>query len=83
MEAYRVETVVRQSGTLILERLPFKVGEHVEVIVLPTPAPTQEVTATAYPLHGTVVRYDDPFAPVAESEADAKILNYAHVKVLI
>ncbi|MEA3396311.1 MAG: hypothetical protein U9R05_02505 [Chloroflexota bacterium] len=69
MEIYKVATVLKQSGTLTLEQLPFKVGEHVEVIVMPAPRPVRE--AAAYPLHGTVLRYDDPFAPVAESEWEA------------
>lgn len=71
MEVYKVDAVLEQSGILILEQLPFQVGEHVEVIVMRVPKPKQEATAAAYPLRGTVLRYDDPFAPVAESDWDA------------
>lgn len=71
MEVYKVDAVVEQSGTLILEQLPFQVGEHVEVIVMRAPKPARESAVAAYSLHGTVLRYDDPFAPVAESEWDA------------
>ncbi len=71
MEIYKVDTVLKQSGTLTLKQLPFKVGEHVEVIVMPAPRPAREAAAAAYPLHGTVLRYDDPFASVAESEWEA------------
>ena len=71
MEIYKVDTVLKQSGTLTLKQLPFKVGEHVEVIVMPIPRPVREAVAAAYPLRGTVLRYDDPFAPVAESEWEA------------
>ena len=71
METYKVDTVLEQSGTLILEQLPFQVGEHVQVIVMRVPKPAPEATVAAYPLHGTVLRYDNPFAPVAESEWEA------------
>ncbi len=71
MEIYKVGTVLEQSGTLTLKQLPFQVGEHVQVIVMRVPKPAQEATAAACSLHGTVLRYDDPFAPVAESEWEA------------
>jgi hypothetical protein len=32
---------------------------------------TVDLHLTSFPLHGTVLRYDDPFAPVAESEWEA------------
>jgi hypothetical protein len=68
MEVYKVDAVVEQSGTLILEQLPFQVGEHVEVIVMRVPKLAREATVADHPLRGTVLRYDDPFAPVAEFE---------------
>ena len=71
MQVYKVGTVLEQSGTLILKQLPFQVGEHVQVIVMRVPKPAQQATTDAYPLHGTVLRYDDPFAPVAESAWEA------------
>ncbi len=71
METYKISTVLKQSGTLILEQLPFQVGEYVKVIVMRVPKPAQQATDAAHPLHGTVLHYDDPFAPVAESEWDA------------
>ncbi len=70
METYKVSTVLKQSGTLILEQLPFQVGEYVKVIVMRVPKPARQATDTAYPLHGTVLHYDDPFVPVVESEWD-------------
>ena len=69
VQAYRVETVVTEDGELRLSHLPFRAGEHVEVIVLKQ----QESTSGAqrYPLRGLPYRYDDPFEPVGEDEWDA------------
>ncbi|MBN1486840.1 MAG: hypothetical protein JW981_04310 [Anaerolineae bacterium] len=71
MEAYKVEVVLKQSGTLVLEELPFQVGEQVEVIVVRVSDPVQKISAETLPLQGTVLRYDAPFDPVAESEWEA------------
>ncbi len=37
MEADRIETTLTQDGTLILDNLPFHIGETVEVIILAHP----------------------------------------------
>ncbi len=67
--AYREETIVAKEGTLLLKNLPFVEGDAVEVIVLSRPTPK----ANLYPLRGTVLRYDRPFAPAVEaSEWDAE-----------
>ncbi|MCD4739386.1 MAG: hypothetical protein K8R89_09045 [Anaerolineae bacterium] len=71
MAAYKVATILKQNGTLILEQLPFQVGERVEVIVMRVSKPTLKAPTTITPLHGTVLRYDAPFAPVAESDWEA------------
>lgn len=34
MNAYRVETVILEDGKVLLQGLPFRVGETVEIIVL-------------------------------------------------
>jgi len=34
MNAYKVETILTENGQLVLENLPFKKGEAVEVIIL-------------------------------------------------
>ena len=69
VQAYRIETVVTEDGELRLSHLPFRAGEHVEVIVLKQ----QESTpgAERYPLRGLPYRYDDPFRPVGEDDWDA------------
>jgi len=52
--------VMPNDGKLTLEGLPFNAGDTVKVIVLPhaQAADQQEM------LRGSVIRYDDPFAPV-------------------
>ena len=64
--AHRIEPVLSVDGTLLLEHLPFQAGQVVEVIVRPVATriePTPE-------LRGAVIRYDDPFEPVAEDDWD-------------
>ena len=48
--------------------LPFQAGDQVEVIVRKLPSTHSQATKSRYPLRGKVVRYDDPFSPVAESD---------------
>jgi hypothetical protein len=61
---HRVETTVGDDGTLTLDDLPFRAGQQVEVLILPR----ADATAGRGPLHGTPVRYDRPFDPVADDE---------------
>jgi hypothetical protein len=74
MNAYKVETVLTEDGTLLLQGLPFQAGDTVEVIVLERPSCQQGETSTLspgsdqYPLRGTVIRYDDPFEPAVPVE---------------
>jgi hypothetical protein len=65
--AHRIEVVLSEDGKLLLEHLPFRAGQAVEVIVLPAtrPAPAGHV------LKGSVLRYDQPTAPVAEADWSA------------
>jgi hypothetical protein len=66
--AHRSEVVLSEDGKLSLENLPFRAGQTVEVIVLPTVRPP---TPGNHPLRGTVLRFDEPTAPVAEADWDA------------
>ena len=69
MDAYRVETVLKQDGTLQLNGLPWQAGSPVEVIVLgQSPAPRSD---NPYPLRGTPVTYVNPFEPVDDNHWDA------------
>ncbi len=79
MQAHKVEVVLSENGTLVLEGLPFRAGETVEVIILrPTPQPVSSPTSSsrtsAFPLQGTVLFYDEPFEP-AVSPQDWDVLK--------
>ncbi|MBI1913337.1 MAG: hypothetical protein HYS12_01050 [Planctomycetes bacterium] len=65
--AHRVEVVLSEDGKLLLDHLPFRAGQAVEVIVLPV-VPS---TAAGQPLRGSVLRYDRPTEPIAEADWDA------------
>jgi hypothetical protein len=62
--AHRIEAVLSEDGKLLLDHLPFRAGQTVEVIVLPV----SRVTVPNPVLRGTVLRYDQPTAPVAEDD---------------
>jgi hypothetical protein len=66
MQALRVETQVRQDGTILLNGLPWLPGEAVEVIVLPPSHPV--VPGNGRPLAGLPLRYDRPFDPVVDPD---------------
>ncbi len=69
MQAHRIESVVREDGSLIINNLPFHTGDLVEVIVLP-----RELSAEKHhdsPLRGTKIIYHDPFEGVAAGDWDA------------
>jgi hypothetical protein len=65
--AHRIEITLTEDGKLSLDRLPFRAGQAVEVIVLPAPGPAP----AGQPLRGTLLRYDRPTEPVAEADWDA------------
>jgi hypothetical protein len=64
--AYRTESTVAEDGTLRLRDLPFRPGEALEVILIPRTR--KALVADAASLRGSVLRYDDPTAPVAEGD---------------
>lgn len=43
MNAYKIEAVVAENGTIILWGLPFQVGDTVEIIVLEQSSGSQQV----------------------------------------
>jgi hypothetical protein len=63
MQAYKIETVLAEDGTLTLTGLPFRAGDRIVVIVLGIPQD--------YPLRGQPVRYDNPTEPVAQGDWEA------------
>jgi hypothetical protein len=66
MLAHRIETIVRQDRTLMLENLPFHSGERVEVIILSRPHRSSQ--RNQYPLRGTTLQYIAPTEPVAQED---------------
>ncbi len=69
MQAHKIETVVQTDGTLTLDKLPFKKGDAVEVIILERQAkPETDEPRNPYPLRGTLYRYDEPFEPAVPIE---------------
>jgi hypothetical protein len=63
MNAYRIETILTETGALTLLGLPFQAGDAVEVIILERRLPHPD--SNPYPLRGKVIRYDDPTEPIA------------------
>lgn len=64
--AHRIEVVLSEDGKLSLERLPFRAGQSVEVIVLPVIGPAPFAPSPS--LQGSVIQYDRPTEPVAETD---------------
>ena len=62
--AHRVEVVLSEDGKLALDRLPFRAGQAVEVIVRPSAG----LVPTPGSLRGSVLRYDRPTGPVADDD---------------
>ena len=65
MQTYHVETVVKKDGQLQLDHVPFTKGESVHVFVSSARSDAKR------PLKGSVLKYERPFAPVAEGEWEA------------
>ena len=61
---HRIEAVLSEDGKLLLDHLPFRAGQAVEVTIFlaPPPAPPGQS------LRGAVLRYDQPTDPVAEAD---------------
>ena len=66
METYQVKTVVADDGTITIKELPFHAGEQVEVTVRSQDGDI--VSEVRYPLRGTPVQYQEPFAGVADED---------------
>jgi hypothetical protein len=62
--AHRIEAVLSEDGKLSLDHLPFRAGQAVVVMVLPV----TRLAPAAPSLRGSVLRYDRPTDPVAESD---------------
>ena len=64
---HRTDTTLTRDGELILDHLPFRAGQSVEVIVVPIQA---SLPLTSQKLHGSVLRFDHPTEPVDEANWD-------------
>jgi hypothetical protein len=65
MIPYSVKKTISEEGVLLLEGLPYHTGEIVKVFILPQ---QEEVNNARVSLKGTVIYYDQPFAPVDVDE---------------
>jgi hypothetical protein len=65
MQTFHAETVVEKDGKFHLDNMPFSEGEAVHVFV------SSAKTGSKDSLKGTVLKYEQPFAPVAEEDWDA------------
>ncbi len=67
MKEVKKKVVVLEDGTVVVDGVPVKKGDEVEVVIR-----IGDPVAPGYPLRGLPVRYVDPFGPAAdESEWDA------------
>lgn len=66
MQAHRAQATVGADGRVVVDRVPFRAGERVEVIVLPAAHESSGVSE----LRGSVEKYERPFDPV-DDEWDA------------
>lgn len=62
MQAHRVEATVRADGRVVVDRVPFRPGERVEVILLPT---SRDASLMAE-LRGSIQKYERPLDPVGD-----------------
>lgn len=66
MKEHKKKVVVLEDGTVVVDGVPVRKGQEVEVIIRVDAPPAPD-----YPLRGTPIRYDDPFLPVDDGEWDA------------
>lgn len=69
MNFLKIETQVPKDKKIVLEKIPFEVGEHLEIIVLSlSKAPPR---FPPYTLRGKKIRYPNPTEPVAVEDWEA------------
>ncbi len=66
MQSYRIEVIVSDDGTVLINDLPFQAGDKVEVVIRSYEAKSNQ--DKVYPLRGTSIEYLNPFESVAEDE---------------
>ncbi len=65
MQTFHADTVVEKDGKLHLDHVPFAEGQVVHVFI------SSAAPVTTRPLKGTVMKYEQPFASVAEEDWEA------------
>jgi len=68
MSVHIFETTVDLNGRVIVDHLPFEPGEKVDVVIRSHEASTGERSD----LTGSVLRYENPFEPVALEDWEAQ-----------
>lgn len=68
MTAHRLIVQVDSKNGILLQNLPFKAGQRVEVIVLPEEnSASSEDKKNNFSLYGTLLKYDQPFDSATDS----------------
>ncbi len=65
MNSHKIETTLTENGKLLIDNIPFKKGESVEVIIKQSSKPSD---VNQYPLAGKVIKYDNPLEPSTNIE---------------
>lgn len=68
MSAHHIEITLSQDGKLMLDELPFRAGDKVEVIIL---ARQSKPNGQGYSLRGKPIKYLDATDPVAQEDWEA------------
>ncbi len=63
MRNFFADTVLQEDGKLNLDHLPFQEGDAVRVFITATERPVEN-----HHLRGTVLKYEQPFDPVAPED---------------
>ncbi|ACB53573.1 unknown [Crocosphaera subtropica ATCC 51142] len=66
MNTHKIETTLTENGKLLIDNIPFKKGESVEVIIIKQSAKSCDFNQ--YPLAGKVIKYDKPLEPATNIE---------------
>jgi len=66
MHSHHSKAIVDANGNIRLEKLPFSVGETVEVFIYSSHTSTSN--GECYPLRDVKIQFSDATSPVAESD---------------
>lgn len=65
MEPHQIQKSVLPNGTIVIDELPFEVGEMVKITIEKA---AEFDPDNPYPLRGTPYSYPDPFSPLLGPE---------------